>query len=116
VEIAQRARARNPGRRQRTIQRYLLAEELKTVASLKLSKASWKRGHIGHLALKVDDEERLQEIRQRLVNAGASDGAITDFGAIRLVSLKDLDGLEGEVARGADKKRVLGFHERKQEA
>lgn len=75
-----------------------------------------KRGHIDHLALKVDDEERLQEIRRRLVKAGASDGTITDFGAIRLVSFKDPDGMEGEVARWTDSKSVLGFHERKQEA
>jgi catechol 2,3-dioxygenase-like lactoylglutathione lyase family enzyme len=75
-----------------------------------------KRGHIDHLALKVDDEEHLQEIRRRLVKAGASDGTITDFGAIRLVSFKDPDGMEGEVARWTDSKLVLGFHERKQEA
>ncbi|WP_244564563.1 hypothetical protein [Rhizobium sullae] len=74
-----------------------------------------KRGHIDHLALKVDDEERLQEVRRRLVRAGASDGTITDFGAIRLVSFKDPDGMEGEVARWTDSKRVLGFHERNQE-
>ncbi|WP_245493042.1 MULTISPECIES: hypothetical protein [unclassified Mesorhizobium] len=74
-----------------------------------------KRGHIDHLALKVDDEERLQEVRRRLVKAGASDGTIADFGAIRLVSFKDPDGMEGEVARWTDSKRVLGFHERKQE-
>ncbi len=41
-----------------------------------------KRGHIDHLALKVDDEESLQEARRRLVKVGASDGTVTDFGAI----------------------------------
>ncbi|WP_287344489.1 hypothetical protein [Mesorhizobium sp.] len=57
-----------------------------------------KRGHIDHLALKVHDEECLQEVRRRRVKAGASDGTITDFGAVRLVTFKDPDGREGEVA------------------
>lgn len=74
-----------------------------------------KRGHIDHLALKVDDEERLQEIRRRLVQAGASEGTITDFGVVRLVNFKDPDGMEGEVARWTEADRVLGFDERKQE-
>lgn len=75
-----------------------------------------KRGHLDHLALKVNDEERLQEIRRRLVKAGASDGTVTDFGAVRLVAFKDPDGMEGEVARWADSERILGFEERKREA
>lgn len=52
---------------------------------------------------------RLQEIRLRLVKAGASDGTITDSGAIRLVTFRDPDGMEGEVARWTDSKRVLGL-------
>lgn len=68
-----------------------------------------------HLALKVYDEECLQEVRRRLVKAGASNGTITDFGAVRLVTFKDPDGMEGEVARWTDNKRVLGFEERKRE-
>jgi catechol 2,3-dioxygenase-like lactoylglutathione lyase family enzyme len=75
-----------------------------------------KRGHIDHLALQVDDEVHLQKIRRRLVKAGASDGTITDFGIIRLVTFKDPDGMECEVARWTDSKRALSFHERKQEA
>ncbi|RWP37242.1 VOC family protein [Mesorhizobium sp.] len=74
-----------------------------------------KRGHIDHLALKVHDEECLQEVRRRLVKASASDGTITDFGAVRLVTFKAPDGMEGEVAWWTDSKRVLGFEERKRE-
>ncbi len=74
-----------------------------------------KRGHIDHLALKVDSEEKLQEIRRRLVQAGASDGTITDFGAVRLVNFEDPDGMEGEVARWTGSRDVLGFEDRKQE-
>lgn len=76
---------------------------------------SMQMGKRGHLALKVDDEECLQEVRQRLVKVGASDGTITDFGAVRIVTFKDPDGVEGEVARWTDNKRVLGFEERKRE-
>ncbi|WP_246647140.1 hypothetical protein [Rhizobium laguerreae] len=49
------------------------------------------------------------------MKAGASDGTITDFGAVRLVTFKDPDGTEGEVARWTDSRRVLGFEERKRE-
>lgn len=74
-----------------------------------------KRGHIDHLALRVDDEESLQEVRRRLVEAGASDGTVTDFGAIRLISFEDPDGMEGEVALWTSVEQVLGFAERKRE-
>ncbi|WP_428646457.1 VOC family protein [Roseibium sp.] len=74
-----------------------------------------QRGHIDHFALKVDDEEGLQEIRRRLVKAGASDGIITDFGAVRLLSFKDPDGMEGEVARWTGADYVHSFKDRKQE-
>jgi len=74
-----------------------------------------KRGHIDHLALRVADEDSLQEVRRRLFAAGASDGLLTDFGVIRLVAFKDPDGMEGEVAVWTAEKQALGFHERKQE-
>src|SRR5262249_52128878 len=38
------------------------------------------RGPIDHYALAVDSEERLMEIRDRLVAAGASPGEVTRFG------------------------------------
>jgi len=74
-----------------------------------------KRGHIDHLALKVEDEERLQTIRRRLVDAGASDGTVTDFGAIRLLNFEDPDGMEGEVALWMEHERAVSFQERRQE-
>lgn len=74
-----------------------------------------KRGHIDHFALRVADEASLQEVRRRLFAAGASNGLLTDFGVIRLVTFKDPDGMEGEVALWIEKKEPLGFHERKQE-
>lgn len=74
-----------------------------------------KRGHIDHLALRVTDEDSLQKVRRRLVVAGASNGLLTDFGVIRLVTFKDPDGMEGEVAVWTGKAHALGFDDRKQE-
>jgi catechol 2,3-dioxygenase-like lactoylglutathione lyase family enzyme len=74
-----------------------------------------KRGHIDHLALRVADEESLQEVRKRLFEAGASDGLLTDFGVIRLVTFRDPDGMEGEVAVWTGKEEALAFQDRKQE-
>lgn len=74
-----------------------------------------KRGHIDHLALRVADEDSLQEIRRRLVAAGASDGQLTDFGTIRLIAFRDPDGMEVEVALWTGEEHALAFPDRKRE-
>jgi catechol 2,3-dioxygenase-like lactoylglutathione lyase family enzyme len=57
------------------------------------------RGPIDHYALAVDSEQRLLEIRDRLVAVGASPGEVTQFGpALRSVFFRDPDGAELEVA------------------
>ncbi len=57
------------------------------------------RGPIDHYALAVDSEERLAEIRDRLVAVGASPGEITKFGpSLSSVFFRDPDGAELEVA------------------
>jgi catechol 2,3-dioxygenase-like lactoylglutathione lyase family enzyme len=57
------------------------------------------RGPIDHYALAVDSEEKLNEIRDRLVAVGASPGEITQFGpALLSVFFRDPDGAELEVA------------------
>lgn len=56
------------------------------------------RGHLDHVSLNVPDEETFEVLRSRLVESGASDGTITDFGAIRTVAYRDPDGWWGEVA------------------
>ncbi|MGR3362828.1 MAG: VOC family protein [Maritimibacter harenae] len=73
------------------------------------------RGHIDHFALKVPDEATLQSVRRRLFDAGASDGIITDFGAVRLITFEDPDGMEGEVAVWTGTDRVLTFADRTRE-
>jgi catechol 2,3-dioxygenase-like lactoylglutathione lyase family enzyme len=55
------------------------------------------RGRIDHLALNVDDEAELHRLRQRLVEAGASTGEVTDFGSLLSVSFTDPDGLDCEL-------------------
>ena len=56
-----------------------------------------QRGRLDHFALLVDDETALLELRDRLVAAGASDGAVTPLGPYLSVHFQDPDGLEGEV-------------------
>jgi catechol 2,3-dioxygenase-like lactoylglutathione lyase family enzyme len=52
---------------------------------------------INHFALLVDDEVALRAVRDRLVAAGSSDGAVTAMGPYLSVSFRDPDGLEGAV-------------------
>lgn len=57
------------------------------------------RGPIDHYALAVESEEQLLEIRDRLVEVGASPGDVTHFGpALLSVFFRDPDGAELEVA------------------
>jgi catechol 2,3-dioxygenase-like lactoylglutathione lyase family enzyme len=57
------------------------------------------RGPIDHYALAVDSEELLLDIRDRLVEVGASPGEVTQFGPTLLsVFFRDPDGAELEVA------------------
>ena len=56
-----------------------------------------QRGRLDHFALLVDDEPALLDLRDRLVAAGASDGAVTPLGPYLSVPFRDPDGLEGEV-------------------
>ncbi|HLG71609.1 MAG TPA: VOC family protein [Chloroflexota bacterium] len=55
------------------------------------------RGRIDHFGLNASSREHLEEIRQRLIRLGASDGTITDFGRALSVFFRDPDGLEAEV-------------------
>ena len=55
------------------------------------------RGRIDHLGLRAESVDSFKEIRRRLVERGASDGFVTDFGPILSVFFRDPDGLEGEV-------------------
>ena len=55
------------------------------------------RGRLDHLALQADTIETFEEIRRRLMEAGAADDIVTDFGSMLSLFFRDPDGLECEV-------------------
>jgi catechol 2,3-dioxygenase-like lactoylglutathione lyase family enzyme len=55
------------------------------------------RGRLDHLALQAASLDAFDEIRNRLVARGATDGFVTDFGHILSLFFRDPDGLEAEV-------------------
>jgi catechol 2,3-dioxygenase-like lactoylglutathione lyase family enzyme len=55
------------------------------------------RGRLDHLALQAASLDAFTEIRRRLVDLGATDGFVTDFGPVLSVFFTDPDGLEAEV-------------------
>jgi catechol 2,3-dioxygenase-like lactoylglutathione lyase family enzyme len=55
------------------------------------------RGRIDHIGLEAASQEAFDEIRERLIARGATDGFVTDFGAAISLFFTDPDGLEGEV-------------------
>ncbi len=58
------------------------------------------RGRLDHLALEAASLEAFDEIRNRLLAHGATDGFVTDFGHILSLFFRDPDGLEAEVCVG----------------
>ena len=58
------------------------------------------RGRIDHIGLQAASLEAFEVIRDRLVERGASDGFVTDFGPVLSLFFRDPDGLEGEVLIG----------------
>jgi catechol 2,3-dioxygenase-like lactoylglutathione lyase family enzyme len=55
------------------------------------------RGRLDHLALQAASLEAFDEVRNRLIARGATDGFVTDFGQILSLFFRDPDGLEAEV-------------------
>jgi catechol 2,3-dioxygenase-like lactoylglutathione lyase family enzyme len=55
------------------------------------------RGRIDHLGLQAASLEAFEEIRRRLIERGAADEFVTDFGPVLSLFFRDPDGLEGEV-------------------
>ena len=62
----------------------------------------FNRGHIDHLAINFSDPRKFEEVRRRLVEAGASAGRVRDFGAVRVMNFDDPDGMACECAIWAD--------------
>ena len=68
------------------------------------------RGRIDHLALQAGSIEAFDEIRDRLMARGASDGFVTDFGPILSLFFRDPDGLEAEVCVANPDAKPGEFH------
>jgi catechol 2,3-dioxygenase-like lactoylglutathione lyase family enzyme len=75
----------------------------------------FRRGRLDHLAIEAADEHALAEVRDRLVELGASDGVVRVFGGWLLsVNFVDPDGMRLEVGcrwsgvRFADEDVVAG--------
>jgi catechol 2,3-dioxygenase-like lactoylglutathione lyase family enzyme len=55
------------------------------------------RGRIDHMAIQASSLETFEEARRRLMERGAADDFVTDFGSILSVFFRDPDGLECEL-------------------
>jgi catechol 2,3-dioxygenase-like lactoylglutathione lyase family enzyme len=55
------------------------------------------RDRIDHIGLRAASLEAFEEIRRRLIERGAADEFVTDFGQELSLFFRDPDGLEGEV-------------------
>ena len=58
----------------------------------------FSRGRIDHFALNVADAETFERLRGQLVERGVSDGEVTDFGVMRVLTFTDPDGHKLELA------------------
>lgn len=63
------------------------------------------RGRTDHFALNAPDAETFESLRSRLLERGVTDGEMTDFGVLRVLTFTDPDGHTVELAHwvgGAD--------------
>lgn len=58
----------------------------------------FERGRIDHFALNVADAATFERLRSALLERGLSDGIVTDFGVMRVLSFTDPDGHTVELA------------------
>ncbi len=55
------------------------------------------RGRLDHFAFRAASLEAFDQIRDRLIERGSTDGFVTDFGHVLSVFFRDPEGLEAEV-------------------
>ena len=58
----------------------------------------FQRGRIDHFALNVADAETFEQLRTKLLARGSTDGTVTDFGVMRVLTFTDPDGHSLELA------------------
>ena len=73
------------------------------------SSVMFDRGHLDHFALDVPSREAFDEVRSRLRERGATDGAVTDLGPKLSFWFNDPDGAHVEVDWVRDPS-LQGFH------
>lgn len=69
----------------------------------------FQRGHLDHIALTTTTADAFDELRQRLVLRGASDGAVEDLGAFHSLWFTDPDGMRAELTWIVDDE-LRGIH------
>ena len=69
----------------------------------------FRRGHLYHLALTADSYAAFDELRDRLIARGASDGSVEDLGAFHATWFEDPDGMRGELTVIVDPE-LRGIH------
>jgi catechol 2,3-dioxygenase-like lactoylglutathione lyase family enzyme len=57
----------------------------------------FNRGRLDHIGLHTEDEPTFLALRDRLVQAGASDGEVHRYGPVFSVHFRDPDGMEAEL-------------------
>ena len=57
----------------------------------------FQRGRLDHFALNVASEEAFRELRRCLIAEGASNGEVTDMGALWVLTFVDPDGGSHEI-------------------
>lgn len=60
--------------------------------------APFARGRIDHFSLEAADLDAFSTLRERLIDRGASDGSVTDFGPLVSVFYADPDGFQCELS------------------
>jgi catechol 2,3-dioxygenase-like lactoylglutathione lyase family enzyme len=72
--------------------------------------AMFQRGHLDHLALGARSADHFDELRHRLLERGATDGAVDDLGAFHSLWFTDPDGMQAELTLIVDE-TLAGIHE-----
>jgi len=68
------------------------------------------RGHLDHVALGADSPESFETLRRRLIQRGATDGAVEDLGAFHSLWFRDPDGMHAELTLIIDPRSPASTH------
>lgn len=69
------------------------------------------RGHIDHFAVDIATPDDFETVRRRLVDAGASDGRLIDWGQVVQCPFTDPDGMDCEISIVRQGGEILTYEE-----